>query len=297
MKIFITGATGYIGGSIAICLLSAGHEIRGLVRDNAKADKLASLGIEPVLGDLDNSDLLIHEAKGADAVINAASSDHRDAVEAFIAALQGSGKPLLHTSGSSVIGDAAGGNRLNGNIYDEFTPFEVGPEKKARDDLDKYIQSAHGLRGIVVCNSLIYGQGRGLQADSVQIPPLVKQAQESGVVRIVGKGLNRWSTVHIDDVCELYRLALDKTPGGAFYFAENGESSFAEIGQSIAKVLGLGPVENLSEEEAIKVWGRNRARYSLGSNSRVRAQRARQELGWQPMHRSATEWIEREMKI
>jgi len=297
MKIFITGATGYIGGSVAIHLRKFGHEIRGLVRDNEKAEKLFGLGIEPVLGELDNSVLLIREAKRADAVINAASSDHRGAVDAFIAALGGSGKRLLHTSGSSVVGDAVAGNVLSEKIYDEFKSFEVGPEKRARYELDRYILSASGLRGIVLCNSLIYGRGKGLQTASVQIPPLVKQAQKSGVVRIVGAGLNRWSTVHIDDMCELYRLALDKAPGGAFYFVENGESSFAEIGQSIAKRLGLGPVGSWTEEEATEVWGLNRARYSLGSNSRVRGLRARAELGWQPIHGSATEWIEREMEI
>lgn len=77
---------------------------------------------------------------------------------------------------------------------------------------------------------MLYGSATGLARDSVQIPPLVKQAQDSGVVRIVGSGFNRGSNVHIDDVVALYRLALADAPAGAFYFVENGEASYAESG-------------------------------------------------------------------
>ena len=97
MKVFVTGASGYIGGSIAAHLLEHGHAVRGA--DNAGA--LGRLGIAPVLGDLDDAALLAREATGADAVVNAASSDHRASLVALIDALAGSGKPLLHTSGSA----------------------------------------------------------------------------------------------------------------------------------------------------------------------------------------------------
>ena len=144
---------------------------------------------------------------------------------------------------------------------------------------------------------MIYGAGRGLHTDSVQIPPLVAQARSSGIVRIVGAGVNRWSNVHIDDVTALYSLALERAPAGAFYFVENGEASYAEIGAAIARRLGLGPVQAWSVEEATPVWGERYARYSFGSNSRVRARRARRELGWVPSHASVTEWIERELMM
>ena len=299
MKIFVTGAAGYIGGSITERLRVAGHEVRGLVRRDTQADALAARGITPVLGDLDDYALLLREARAVDAVIDAASSDHRASVESLLEALRGTGKTFLHTSGSSVIGDDVRGSALSPHIFDEETPFIVEPGKQARHAIDRMVLAAaqEGLRAVVVCPSMIYGTGRGLHTDSVQIPPLVAQAQSSGVVRIVGTGVNRWSNVHIDDVTALYALALERAPAGAFYFIENGEASYAEIGASIARRLGLGAVQAWSVEEAAAVWGERAARYSFGSNSRVRALRARRELGWVPAHASLTEWIEREMPL
>ncbi|MDR3411863.1 MAG: NAD-dependent epimerase/dehydratase family protein [Formivibrio sp.] len=299
MNIFITGAAGYIGGSVARHLQDAGHTLRGLVRNPEQADRLAALGIAPVLGTLDDHDLLVLEAQQADAVINAASSDHRAAVEALLHGLRGSGKPFLHTSGSSVIGDDVQGDILSEHIFDENTPFIVEPGKQARHAVDNLILSAakEGVRAIVLCNTMIYGTGNGLHANSVQIPPLVEQAQTSGVVRIVGRGINRWSNVHIHDVATLYQMALEKAPAGAFYFVENGEASYAEISAAIARRLDLGAVQSWTVEEATREWGEGHARYSFGSNSRVRAVRARRELGWTPQHISVTDWIEHDMLI
>jgi nucleoside-diphosphate-sugar epimerase len=299
MKVFVTGAAGYIGGSVANRLLRAGHSVRGLVRSAAQAEGLAARGIEPVEGDLDDGELLMREARQADAVVNASSSDHRASVESMLEALRGTGKAFLHTSGSSVIGDDVRGNTLSPHIFDENTPFIVEPEKQARHAIDELILMAHGegVRSVVLCNSMIYGSGTGLHADSVQIPVLVAQARRSGVVRIVGLGVNRWSNVHIDDVASLYALALARAPAGAFYFVANGEASYAEIGAAIARRLGLGPVQSWTVEQATPAWGEGHARYSFGSNSRVRAVRARRELGWAPAHASVTDWIEREMPV
>jgi len=242
---------------------------------------------------------LVREAKQADAVINAASSDHRASVEALLEGLRGSGKPLIHTSGSSVIGDEVRGNELSEHVFDEDTPFIVEPEKQGRHDIDNLVlaSAAYDVRSIVLCNSMIYGTGTGLHADSVQIPPLVAQACHSGVVRIVGRGVNRWSNVYVADVTELYWLALENAPAGAFYFVENGENSYAEIGAAIALRFGLGPVQSWTVEEAAGEWGEGHARYSFGSNSRVRGRRARRELSWVPMHTSLTQWIEHEMPV
>ncbi len=299
MNLFITGAAGYIGGSIAQRLLAQGHAVRGLVRSPAQADGLTSLGITPVPGELEDRALLVREAQAADAVINAASSDHRGAVEALLHGLRGSGKPLLHTSGSSVIGDDARGDSLSPQVFDETTPFIVAPLKQARHAIDTMILAAanDGVHSVVLCNTMIYGAGSGLHAQSVQIPRLVAQARKSGVVRIVGCGVNRWSNVHIDDVGALYSLALRQAPAGAFYFVENGEASYAEIGAAIARRLGLGPVQSWTVEQATPEWGEGQARYSFGSNSRVRALRARRELAWSPRHASVTSWIEHEMPL
>jgi len=143
----------------------------------------------------------------------------------------------------------------------------------------------------VICPSLIYGAGTGLNPHSVQIPFLVANARERGRVQIVGAGLNVWSNVHIDDVVDLYLLALAKAPAGAFYFAENGEASFGDIGAAIASRLALPEVESLPPELAAQRWGEPKAYFSLGSNSRVSSIRARRELGWAPRHASLIDWI------
>ena len=299
MNIFLTGATGYIGGTVARRLLDDGHRLRGLVRDADKAKRLAAMGVEPVAGGLDDAAILTAEAGRADAVVNTASSDHRGAVEALIEGLAGSNKPFLHTSGSSVVADDAHGDVASGKIYDEDTPVVPVPGKQARVAIDSLIRDAgkRGVRSAIVCPTMIYGNGLGLARDSAQIPKLVALARKAGIVRHVGKGLNVWSNVHVEDVADLFRLALAKAPAGAFYFAENGEASYRDICVSIAKRLGLGAPQAWPFEEAAKELGENSAAYTFGSNSRVRAKRARSELGWQPRHASGTTWIEKELPL
>lgn len=111
MKVFITGASGYIGGSVAKTLIDAGHCVYGLVRNQTKVAALQQLGIKPVVGTLDDPSLLKKYTQCSDVVINAANADHLDAVKTFIEALRGTGKSFIHTSGSSVIGDDALGDR------------------------------------------------------------------------------------------------------------------------------------------------------------------------------------------
>ena len=141
---------------------------------------------------------------------------------------------------------------------------------------------------------MIYGHALGPPAQSVQIPALVRQAKASGVVRFIGRGLSRWSNVHIADVAALYVLALAKAPAGTFMYVESGEETLGEIAEAIAVRLGLGAPQSWSAEEAIEAWGRNMAVFSLGSNSRVRGKAAR-KLGWLPTQRSITDWIANEM--
>ncbi|WP_250529458.1 NAD-dependent epimerase/dehydratase family protein [Caballeronia sp. ATUFL_F1_KS4A] len=293
MNVFITGAGGFIGGSIAAGLARDGHRVRGLIRRAEQADELKRLNIEPVIGSLDDAALLAAEAHAADAVINAASSDHRGAVETLIGALEGTNKPFLHTSGSSIVGDASGGEASE-KIYTEDDLPEPTPDKAPRVAIDNLVLDAakRGVRSTVLCNTLIYGHGAVRDTASVQLPRLERQARKSGIVRHVGRGLNIWSNVHIDDVVTIYRLALEKSPAGTFYFVESGEAQFRDMTVAMAKALDLRGPEDWPLEEAIKEWGYEMASYGLGSNSRVRSKRTREILGWQPSRTSVVEWIE-----
>jgi nucleoside-diphosphate-sugar epimerase len=177
-------------------------------------------------------------------------------------------------------------------------PWIPEPDKAARVAIDRAVLAAahRGVRSVVLCNSLIYGHGRGLARDSVQIPRLVAQACATGRARHVGRGHNIWSNVHIADATELYLRALEGAPAGSFYFVENGEASFADITRAIAEVLGLGPAQPWDIDSAITEWGYEVAVYALGSNSRVRSTRARAELGWRPRHGSVLDWIHRDLR-
>jgi nucleoside-diphosphate-sugar epimerase len=293
MRIFLTGANGYIGGAAAVALIAAGHTVRGLVRSREKADLVAAHGVEAVIGSLDDAGLLQAEARAADAVVNNASSDHRGAVEALIGAIAGSGKPFIHSSGSSIVADLALGEPSE-RIFDETTPIEPLPERAARVAIDRLVLAAPGIRSIVLCNAMIYGEALGPPAQSVQIPVLVRQARTSGIARYIGRGLNRWSNVHIADVAAAYVLALAKAPAGAFFYVESGEEALGNIAGAIAARMGLGAAQSWSAEDAIAAWGRNLAVLSLGSNSRVRGHVAT-ALGWSPTRRSVTDWIANEM--
>ena len=293
MRVFLTGASGFIGGAVASALVAQGHSVRGLVRNKAKAEAVAVHGVEAAIGSLDDAALLHSEARAADAVINAASSDHRDAVEALIAALAGSGKALLHSSGSSIVADLAMGEPSD-RIFDEAGPIEPIAEKAARVAIDRLVLDAPGIRSVVLCNTMIYGNALGPPAQSVQIPALVHQAKGSGVARYIGRGRNRWSNVHIADVAALYALALAKAPAGTFMYVESGEEALGDIAAAIAARLGLGAAQSWPAEQAIAAWGRSMAVFSLGSNSRVRG-KAALALGWSPRRRSVTRWIADEL--
>ncbi|WP_223189399.1 NAD-dependent epimerase/dehydratase family protein [Nonomuraea terrae] len=295
LHVFVTGASGLIGGTVAARLIESGHTVTGLIRDESKAAALTRLGIEPVVGTLDDSEVLTQLARRADGVVNAADSDHRGAVETFIAALAGSGKPLLHTSGSGFVATGTTGERseevFGEDVLGGWEPDH--PIRAARLAIDRLVLAAaeQDVRSAVLCNSLVYGQGRVPGRQSVLIDALIRQARSDGVVRHVGAGRNIWSNVHVDDMADLYALALEKSPPGAFYFVENGEESFAAMAAALARALGMTAPQPWDPDSPGNVWDPQFALHALGSNSRVRATRARDLLGWHPRHHSVIEWI------
>ena len=283
MRVFITGATGYIGGSVAAKLLQGGHTVLGLVRTEEKAAQLKQRGIEPLRGTLADFNTIAQAAKECDAVINTASADDSFSVEAIIEGLGGSGRPFIHTSGTSVVSDRAAGEYSDAT-FTEDSPFEPLPERMMRVAIDRTVLMAarKRIRSVVIRPSLIYGRGHGLNPNSVQIPRLLELAKKHGVARHVGRGLNVWSHVHIDDVVDLYLLALEHAPACSLFYAENGEAPWKSLASAIGRLLGFGPeTKDWPIEEAVREWGVN-AITSFGSNSRVSALKARKMLGWAP---------------
>jgi nucleoside-diphosphate-sugar epimerase len=294
MKVFVTGATGYIGGSIAEHLIASGHQVVGLIRSKEKAHLLKDRGIESVLGTLDDPEIITNAAHEADAVIHAASADHPGAVVTLIAALERSGKTLICTTGSGIVADSADGEHASSVAFTEDTYFEPVQFRRPRVVMNRFVREAaidKGIRSVVICPSMIYGKGRGLQPDSDQLPKLIALSKQVGAGVYFGKGLNRYSNVHIDDLVELYLLALEKAPGGSFFFAENGDASFKEIAEMISRSLGLGgKTASVSVEDVVRQYG-DAGRYGVTSNSLVRAVNARR-LGWSPKAPSLAEYFE-----
>ncbi len=271
-----------------------GHTVRGLLRTEEKASLVRAKGIDPVIGDLDDSSLLVREAQAADAVVNAASADHRPAAEAMLTALAGSSKVFLHTSGSSIVGRRDEG-RYGEAVFNENTPIEPSPARAARVALNRDILASaeNGVRAVIIAPSLIYGEGLGVNPDSMQVPWLIDLAQQTGAARHIGPGTNVWSNVHIRDLADLYLLALQNAPAGSFFYAENGENAMRDVCAAIGKTLGYGEgTTEMTLAEAAGHWGEGPANDTMGSNSRVRALRARAELGWEPNGPSLIEEIE-----
>lgn len=294
MIIFLTGATGYIGSSIGKYLVQNGYTVYGLLRNSEKAEKVRALGIIPVLGTLENSMLLARYTKMADAVIHTADADHRASIETMISAMEGTGKTFIHTSGSSVVGDDVMGDFENPHVYREdspFVPMDVRSERVAINTMVRLAGINKKIRTIVIAPSMIYGDSLGLDVQSDQLPVIYQKSKQFSKGVHVGKGINRWSNVHITDLANLYLLALQKAPSGSYFYAENGEESYKDLSEFISCALGFkGETMSWKAEDAVKELG-DWARYALGSNSRVRAVNARYLLGWAPNGPSIRDWI------
>jgi nucleoside-diphosphate-sugar epimerase len=297
MKVFLTGASGYIGGSVAQRLMELGHEVFGLVRSEQKAQQIQQLGMQPVIGTLGDAAVLAEAAHLADAVIHTANSDDRASVETLLGALERSGKLFIHVSGSSIVADEAMGEYANPIAFTEDTCFEPVPNRKHRVEINDLVRTAgigRGIRTVVICPPMIYGQGLGLQKDSDQIPKLAAFSKQIGAGVYFGKGLNVYSNVFISDLVDLFVLVIEKAPSGSFFFAENGEASFREIAELLSVKLGFGgKTQSLPVEVVVERVG-EAARYGAAGNSRVQAINARR-LGWTPRGPSLQDAIKHEL--
>ena len=293
-KVFITGATGYIGGSVAHILKNKGYEVTALVRKPEDAGKLKSLGIIPVIGSTQDLAILRRESLAADAVIHTSDADDPHAVITFLEALKGTNKTFIFTSGSSLVGDNSKGEKGNFR-YTEDVPIEPLLQKAHRVALNDYIQAAakEDIRTIVIIPTMIYGDGLGIKKDSIQVPLLTEISRERKAGLYIEKGENIWSNAHVADLAELYVLALEKASAGTSFYTEHGEASLKDIAVSISKKLGFeGKTISITLDEAVKIWGPDAAGFGFASNSIVSSDKARALLGWKPVHTSILENIE-----
>ena len=287
MRLFLTGATGYIGTAVAERLRAAGHRLSGLARSDQAAERLGAAGVEPVRGDFADPATVGAAAREADGTISMATTYDPavdvPAVNAMLSALADSDKPFIYTGGIWSYGDTGGA------VVDETTPVKPIPRVKWREDLENRVLAAVGrrIRTILIRPAIVYGRGGGMPAE------FFESARREGAPRVVGTGENRWALVHVDDLADLYLLALEKAPAGTLLLAVGAQSVRV---RDLAKAASRGAGAN----GRIITWPLEEARAARGEYADARAldqqasgARARETLGWQPHRPGPLEDLER----
>ena len=287
MRIFVTGASGWIGSAVVPELITAGHQVLGLARSDASAKAVADMGAEVLRGDLNDtgtlragtldSDGVIHLAFVVPSVTEAATRTDATAIETFATSLAGSGKPLVISGATLVTPGRPATER------DEL--IAAGPIAARITNMQAALAAAdRGVRScLVMLPRSVHGQGERHGF----IPQLITAARTKGVAGYVGDGASRWPAVHVKDAARLYRLAIEQAPAGAVLNAVGDEGvPIREIAETIGRHLNL-PAQSLPAEE----FGGMLARL-LGTDMPASSTITRELLGWQPTHPGLIEDIE-----
>jgi nucleoside-diphosphate-sugar epimerase len=280
MRVFLTGASGFIGSAVIEELKAGGHDVLGLARNDDNAAKLQAAGVAVHRGDVTEPETLVAGAAACDATIHCAFihdfsrfmeniAIDRLAVETMLAALEGSGKPFILTSGTLM----------------------ADPDREATEEDGPSTEGAGAGRGATELVAQDYA-GRGVRAMIMRLPQVhdtrkqglvtyaIGVAQEKGVSAYIGDGSARWAAAHISDVARLYRLALEKGEAGARYHAV-GESGvpMRAVAEALGRRLKL-PVVSITPEEAPAHFGflAMFANRDAPTSSRLTQER----LGWTP---------------
>ncbi|MFJ4651500.1 SDR family oxidoreductase [Nocardia sp. NPDC088792] len=281
MRVFVTGATGFVGSVVVRELLDAGHEVLGLARSDASAAALAATGAQVQRGDLTDLDSLRGGAAATDGVIHtayihdfsqfqAAARTDRRAVAAMADALAGSDRPLVVTSGSPL--------RLSGETATEDSVPDPGPfgiERYVTEELAMTFADRGVRVSVLRLPPSVHGVG-----DHAFVPMLIAAARERGRAAYIGDGANRWPAVHRVDAARLFRLALESAPAGTRWHAVAEEGvPFREIATAIGHGLGV-PVVSVAPEDAAEQLGFLGA--FAGLDFPASSELTRKEFGWEP---------------
>lgn len=286
MRALVTGATGYLGGAICRALRADGWDVTGTARTMQSASALENSGYGVVEADLTDANSLPAAVAGFDAVVHAAglmvperAAADRAAVEAMLSGLQGNGRAFVYTSGTWVIGDTGD------SVATEKWPIRPLAFNAWQSEVEELVLAARGggVRSAVVRPATVHGGGGGTLAD------FVARARERGAIRVVGSGRQLWSTVHVDDLADLYaRVLRGIDAGGVFHGASGCAYPVGDL--ALAASIAAGG------DAQVVTWPIDEARSQLGGladalalNQRVEATRARSVTGWVPRGPTALE--------
>ncbi|KAM0270395.1 hypothetical protein ACHAPA_003579 [Fusarium lateritium] len=329
-KIFLTGASGYIGGDVLHLLVKSHpqHRVRALIRDASKGEAIQKAydQVQIVKGGLDDTDIIAQEARDADVVIHLAATGHLKSVQTIHQALsdrpKGPKSPYyIQISGASAlaVGELADKSRVSGSgsdvIYNDFTGVEAikslikqYPNRTVDNYMISVAERNSPVKTALIIPPMIYGQGRGpVNQRSIQIPGLVNATLKRQRGLHIGPGESRWGNIHIADLSRIFVRLVEKAVEGheesnvwgahGLYFTGVGELSFGEISRRVAAAahdLHLIPgreVDEISGEEADQLLPHGSVLF--GTNARCGAQRAERVLGWQPENESLEQEIPR----
>ena len=280
MRIFVTGATGFIGTGLVKELIAAGHQVRGLTRSDAGVEQLQAARAEVHRGDLEDLDSLRRGATGMDVVVHLAfnhdfskfvknGEDERNAVQALGSVLE-PGKRLVVTSGTGLVHGGPGHVRTETDPPASSASIPRQPEEPAR------AAAARGVQVAIVRLPQVHDtRKQGL------VPLLTQTAREKGVSAYVGDGANRWAAAPLQDVVHLYRLAVERTASGVTVYHAVQEEGVAlrEIAETLAKGLKV-PAVSLSPEKAAEHFGW--FAHFAGLDMPASSAWTRKTLGWEP---------------